>query len=86
MTIINRTRSLKLAGILAAIIISLLAMKASMLFFSQYRLLVWEKKDGSVMQVLGEKEGLLSACQSDLEQVKADKQAAAKALNPDLFN
>ncbi len=85
MKIITQKRSLKLIGLQLALITAVLATQMMMTFFHDYRLLVFEKKDGSWINIAETAEGNLSACQSDLAQAKADKQTAIEAANPDLY-
>jgi len=86
MTIINRKRAYKTIGLQLALIVAILLSRATMLFFHDYRLLVFEKKDQSTWVGIAEqKEGELYACQKDLEQAKADKQAAVAANNADIM-
>lgn len=84
MKIIDQKRSLKLIGLQVALIISILLTQTTMLFFQNYRVIAFEKKDGSWITIAETAEGNLYNCQQDLEQAQKDKHDAILSANPDL--
>ena len=84
MKIINRKKSIKLIGILVALLIFLTTVEIAMKFMSDYKYVGFEKKHGSWEQIAESAQGELSACQLDLTKAIEDKHVAIEAANPDL--
>ena len=81
----NRKVAFRLIRYEVAIIVAVLATQILMLFFSQNRILVIQKRGVDTWQDIAETaEGQNSACQLDLQQALDDKHAAILANNPDL--